>query len=686
MKHLAFLLCTVVILLTGSLYAQKNSVLDLQKFIEKRLNDQEVDSNFDQLYERLLLAYENPIDINRMDRQGLINLGLLSKTQIEAFLEYRTENGKLNSLYELRYITGFDLEVINDLLPFITLSTNGPDQKPLLKRILTERNNYLIFRYGRVLEEKRGYTNSNIAEEERYTGSPDILYLRYRVSKQGDFSLGFTVEKDAGESIKWQPKNKNYGMDFWSGHVLLQNQERWKNIIVGDYQLQFGQGLIFGSGFSIGKGFETINTLEKAHIGILPYTSVVEGGFMRGLATTYAINSRVSTTLFISSQNQDANISEGLENGENSFSSVQLSGLHRTPSELANRHQVNESILGIEVRYKLEQRSQLGLIGALNKFSTPIQRSNRAYNFFEFSGKRNYNLGVYGSTYWRGLNFFGEVAISKSRGMGGLIGFTTHLSRRIHFGFILRNYQQDFHSIRGSAFGENSRNINERGSYWGIKYKLNSKFNFTAYYDSFHFPWLKFRVNKPSQGYDYLVRLNFTPNPKTVVYFQTRGKRKGENTGMDNNTIVATGEKLQYLINTRYQVRNNLSFQTRVQWSSFNILDYLTRGYAVIQDLHYNSSHLGISLRYAIFDTEGHRNRQYVYERDVLYAFSVPGYSGQGVRNYLLLSYQISSQINVWARIARTIFYDRDKIGTGLETITGNKRTDIKFQIRYKIR
>ncbi|NVK85354.1 MAG: helix-hairpin-helix domain-containing protein, partial [Cytophagia bacterium] len=90
--------------------------------------------------------------------------------------------------------------------------------------------------------------------------------------------------------------------------------------------------------------------------------------------------------------------------------------------------------------------------------------------------------------------------------------------------------------------------------------------------------------------------------------------------------------------------------------------------------------------RIAIFDTEGAKNRQYAYERDVLYSFSIPAYSGEGIRNYLLIQYKLNRKIDVWARIARTTFYDRDEIGTGLETIDGDQRTDVKFQIRYKIR
>ena len=88
----------------------------------------------------------------------------------------------------------------------------------------------------------------------------------------------------------------------------------------------------------------------------------------------------------------------------------------------------------------------------------------------------------------------------------------------------------------------------------------------------------------------------------------------------------------------------------------------------------------------ALFDTEGNENRQYAYERDVLYAFSIPAYSGRGIRNYLLVQYRMSRKVDIWARIARSTFYDRNEIGTGLETIEDDRRTEVKLQLRYKLK
>ncbi|HEY9116359.1 MAG TPA: hypothetical protein VIN11_00955, partial [Roseivirga sp.] len=440
--------------------------------------------------------------------------------------------------------------------------------------------------------------------------------------------------------------------------------------------------------FGIGKGSETINALERVNLGIRPYTSVIEGGFLRGGAATYDLSDKVEVTGFVSHLKQDASVQQNEETFEDYFSSIQTSGFHRTPTEIANKRRISETLVGANLHVKLNEITQFGFVVNSNSFNIPLQRSNQAYNEFEFSGQSNHNASVYANFSIRQFRFFGEGGISKSGGAGGVFGFTSSLAPRLDFAMIFRNYNRDFHALRGASFAEGSRNINESGIYWGIKYTLNKQFYLTAYYDTFQFPWLRFRVNAPSEGNDYLVRLNYVPSSRVNIYLQCRKKTKEENTTdpLDGSTIIRAGIKQQVISNFDYRINNNLSLKSRVQFSNFSLNGEKNEGYAFIQDAVYSVGKFVISGRIALFDTEGANNRQYAYERDVLYSFSIPAYSGEGIRNYLLVQYKLNRQIDLWARYARTTFYDRREIGTGLETIDGNRRTDVKFQIRYKIR
>src|SRR5690606_24637065 len=123
----------------------------------------------------------------------------------------------------------------------------------------------------------------------RYLGDPNDLYARFRMQHPKDFSLGFTLDKDAGEEFRWDPSTKRYGFNFLSYHFTLFDKGRWKTVALGDYRVQFGQGLVFGSGYSAGKGAETITTVRRSSLGIRPYTSVTEFGYFRGAAATYSL-------------------------------------------------------------------------------------------------------------------------------------------------------------------------------------------------------------------------------------------------------------------------------------------------------------------------------------------------------------------------------------------------------------
>jgi hypothetical protein len=93
---------------------------------------------------------------------------------------------------------------------------------------------------------------------------------------------------------------------------------------------------------------------------------------------------------------------------------------------------------------------------------------------------------------------------------------------------------------------------------------------------------------------------------------------------------------------------------------------------------------LKAQVRLAFFDTDDFDTRIYAYENDVLYAFSVLPYFGQGMRYYFNLSYKINRNFSVWLRFSQTYFSDREIISSGLGQIDGRTRSEVKIQVRAK--
>ena len=671
----------------------KNQEVNFEQLIEDVFANQKEAYNYEELYESLYQLYLNPIDLNHTNQEELLSTYLLSPLQVESFVDYVNKHGQLLCIYELQIVPNFDLRTIRSLLPFVTIREPffiSKDEK-LIKKILREENKALLLRYERTLEEKKGFTSANIAADStsaqpaRYQGSPDKIYLRFRVSHTNDFSFGITAEKDAGEQLIWSPATKRFGADFWSFHLALKNKGHLKSLIIGEYQLQVAQGLLLGAGFAPGKGAETITTIRRPNLGIKPYTSIIESGYFRGLASTIRLN-RLDLTTFYSQTNRDAiekQADDSLVSEQAFVSALQVTGFHRTPNEIAAKATIRERTAGLNLNYRSPRHNlNLGLNALYTHFQVPIQKTPRVYNQFEFNGTENYNLGTYYSFTWQNFNLFGEAAISASKGVGLLSGLIVNLSRQWELSLLFRSYARNFHTFYGSAFSENSRNINERGIYTGIKYMPSSSLSFTAFFDQFKFPWLKYRVNAPSTGSEVLGRVNFTPNKKVLLYAQYRREGKSINTDEETNLkSLAKGLKQSYLLNLDFSVSKSVNIKSRVQFSTYELNKEQTEGFVIAQDLNFTIWKFKFSTRAALFDTDDYENRQYIYERDVLYAFSIPAYYGIGIRNYFLLQYDVLPNLNLWIRFARTRYRDKNIIGTGLETIEGNTKTDCKFQV-----
>lgn len=662
------------------------SEFDFERLVDEIFSIQDEDINYEDLYENLAQLYANPVDLNQVSEEQLRSIFILNESQIQSFLEYRNEASPILSLYELQNINGFSQDVIQKVIPFITVksSENGIN-RALWKRIMHEKNNYLLMRYDRTLEEKAGYTESE-SPASRYVGSPDRFYARFLTRRTGDFSVGFTTEKDAGEQFNWSPGKKQFGPDYLSFHFQALNKGKVKNLVVGDYQAQFGQGIILGSAFGIGKNAESVTTVRKGNVGFLPYTSVYEAGFFRGFAISYEISKKIKFHSLASYRWRDGLIQKDTTEEElDEISSFQQTGLHRTPSELANRSNVLEKNIAAVFDYS-HRNLNAGTIIHHTYFNFPVNRNRNIYNQFYFNGSDNTNAGVFLNYHWQNFSVFSEFAHTINRGNAVIAGILGSLTTSLDISLLYRNYGRDFISFYSNAIAENSITQNEKGIYWGWKYTFNKKTSFSGYFDLFRFPWLKYRTYLPSDGSEWLLRFNYKPWRNIYLFAQIREETKVRNLVSESSLFqTAPGKKRNFWINADYKTSSSLSFKTRAQFSTYTINNNTTHGMVILQDITWSQGKFSISGRYALFDTDDYDNRLYLYEKDVWMAFSFPAYYGVGYRNYLLLQYSISKKIDIWFRWAQVRFTDREMIGSGGETIYGNTKNDIKFQTRIKL-
>lgn len=659
--------------------------INIRNFIQDIVGNPDGGVNED-LFESLYQNYLNPIDLNKVTREQLASVYILSEKQINSFFNYRHKAGNLLSIYELQAIPDFDLRTIHKIIPFVAVKSDG-----LTFGTLTDgfggSQQYLLLRYAQILETKKGFTDPTSISKVRYQGSPLKLYARYKMFSQKDFSLGFTLEKDEGESQL---------TDFKSFHIIFQNKGRWKNITLGDYQLQIGQGLVSSAGFYIGKGSETVLTTRRNQLGVRPYTSALENNFFRGAAATYQLG-KFDIIGFYSRIKRDANLVQDKTSNLEYATSLQTSGLHRTPSEIADKNILSEENIGTDITYKnTDNTLQIGFTALKTNFEKPIQKTEKDYNKYEFSGSENLLTGLHYSYNYQNLNFFGEIARSSSGGIGTVSGVLGSLGKRTDFSVLLRKYDRDFHSFYANGFSENSRNINETGLYFGVKHTLTNEWSMAGYFDCFQFPWYRYLVDKqPTSGFDYLGRLTYQPSKTLQVFFQFRQENKEENTKITETyldkskvktreiTVVRDRARRIFIANLDYKISKVWNLQTRASYSTYQFDGQdLTQGFAIAQDVNADFGKLSFSSRLAFFKTDDYDNRQYFYEQDVLYAFTFPAYYQYGIRHYLMAQYKLTRYVDVWIRWARTDLFDGGTFSSGLEEILLSHRSELKIQLR----
>ena len=658
--------------------------IDLSQLADEVFAVPDQDLNYEELYENMVQLRTQPINLNSASAEELRFLTLLSESQIQNLKHHIEVNGMLISLYELQAIPGFDSTTISLLLPFVEV--RDPKEKidiSLLTRILQEENNYFIARYTRTLETKAGY-HPDAGAERRFRGSAGKAYLRFRTAKPGDFSIGFTAEKDEGEPIYWKPSERYYGFDYWSFHVQLQNKGRLKNIILGDFQNQFAQGLMLGGAFGMGKGSETILTTRRSNLGFLPYTSINEVSLFRGMAATYEVAHNVFVSGFFSHIARDASVT--LDTTDSSIASFQSTGLHRNKTELTRRKQIGELNYGIVLQYS-KNKLDVGLCFNTLSFSLPVEKDKSTYNQFSFRGRKNMNAGLFVNYNIQNFTLFSEVVKTVHGGWGMTGGMLGSISNKLDISLLFRNFARDFRTFYANPFAESSIAQNESGLYWGWKYRFNRKFLLTGYDDLFKFPWIRYRSYVPSSGHEWLMRFSYTPTRKATLTLQFREEKKVKN--LDDSEsylyLTAEGRKQNFWLSADYSIHQKVKLKTRGQFSTYRINGLTTKGVALYQDINIDFGRLNLSARYALFDTDDYDNRQYAFENNVWLAYSLPAYYGEGVRHYLLAEYTINKKLRLWVRFARTRYSDRETIGTGLDAIDGNTRSDLSVQLKWSI-
>jgi hypothetical protein len=639
-------------------------------------------SDLSQLADAYIELLEKPVNINKSDYEELVASGLFTDLQIEALLNHRETYGRLLALSELMLVPHFDVEFIRSVSPLITTGIDVDQPNAGLKRMLKDGKHTIVFRTGFIPEMKRGFKDEG--DGPRYTGDPFGLQLRYKFNFMRKLSYSFVAEKDEGESFGFRKGRR--GFDFYSGHVALRDAGLFRMIAIGDYQIGYGQGLVINGAFGAGVSADPVS-INSTGQGIRPYSSSGESFFKRGLAVSVG-KRRLIFDGFISYKKLDANLvdTDSLEN-DVQFSSFQTSGLHRTESELNDKNALTEVFMGFNLRYRTG-RYRAGVTGYGSAFDILRDRESEAYSQFYFRGKRSFGIGADYSFILRNINLFGETAIDMNGVPATLNGVVLSVDPKAAFSVLYRHFPVTYSNIYSGPFRKSSKVQNESGLYAGLTFKPTKLWSLLLSYDQFRFPWLKYRIDAPSGGSDLSCQIQYSPSRNTQLIF--RYIVRMSDAGFEDNPYLTSriGKSVHrgYRFHFSSKVSSSFSIRTRAEFIRYASDLSVSNGFMIYQDINYHpmNSRWKLNIRYVMMDTDDYDSRIYAYENDVLYSFSISSYSDAGSRLICNVRFKFTRSMDVWFRYAATFYSNKEAVGSGWDEIEGNRKSDLKLQIRYE--
>jgi hypothetical protein len=319
----------------------------------------------------------NPVDLNASEPEDLLRVPFLRSDVVDSILAFRMRSGRLRDLRELVARGWLSEEELQSVRPFLRLGhspKNGAE---------------LRLRYRLPPE----------------PGPPAGVYSRFSARLGGGLQLGWVTERDIGEerwddfrtaALSWMPKGS-------------------LRVLVGDYWMRLGQGLLFAGPYASRPGV-AFSALFRKRDEIGPYLSASECWPLRGVAVL-GQTPTVSALVFGSYIYRD-----GVWDAQAGLPIWDLDGYHRTASELRRRAGLREWIVGARVH------GRKGIFRAMGLTFARTEVSDRWEPVAHRAG-----VSAFGLDWYRrlpGAVWFGEIAGTSEDPCGVITGL--YLAGRTH--------------------------------------------------------------------------------------------------------------------------------------------------------------------------------------------------------------------------------------------------------------
>ncbi len=625
----------------------------------------------------LQAIYEHPLSLNSATREQLLTLPFLRPQQVDSLLAYRDRIKGFTSLGDLMLVRQLSHTERRWLSLFVAIDPPFRPS-PSWREHWWGGRHQVELRTDIPLYRRAGFKVQNSDGSAR---KPETLYLghrfghtlRYRYTQRQGVDYGLTLQNDVGEPFA---KRGNRPYDFTSFHLALGRNGDRHQLLLGDYRVKWGQGLLIGQQF-LQSPLLLLEQSLWSTARLSPHTGADEVQFLRGAAYAFR-NRRWLWQVWASHHRLD---------GRNEGDTVRAflhSGLHRSLRELSQRHVVGMFTLGS----RLEWHNSYGFIGIntytaqYDKFISPLPKR---YNQHYLHGQSARGVSVDYGRMGRKWTLVGETAIDAQGHPATIHTVQWQVLPDVELTSQLRWLSTAFVAPLSKTLQQGTHTQNEMGALLGWKWQTSARVEMRGFIDVFRFPKPSFRADTTAHGMAVLIEGSYRPRPTLLHGLRYHLKTRQRN-------IPLHAPHLEY--HTSHHLRWQLRSETPQRFWQV-ALDVA----AAHRQTHPRPTWGGMCsarLRQPIgrgvhlqafagaFLTADYATRLYAYLPQLPGVGAFPMFSGRGCSLALVGRWDYSPRFRLAFRWGWTRYFDRTTIGQGTQQIAAPQQHDTAFSLRYR--
>lgn len=630
----------------------------------------------EELYANLLLAYQNPIEWNGATRNSLDQLLFLPDILVENLLYYADVYGPVHSIAELQMVPDIELPMLR-ILPNIMVVAEEADTALWtdafgnLRHSITARADATLEPTGKA----------------DYQGVPFRPMLRYDIQAGANFRAGVVMESDAKEPWWGQ---RTAGFDMYRFYAQADNLPAVGRVVVGAYRAAFGKGLLFGT-MAYGNRMQRVLNTASTHRAPSGYGGVSESPSLFGVASSSVVGITPQMSLDISALYSYSALDADTAGGE--WTSISSTGYHRTPTEQSKKYTLGLNTVGADV--SLSHRIfNLGATFYGGFFALPAVPTAR-YAATDFAGNRQLAASLHYAVKYKLLRLSGEVAAT---GVGAVATINTlHIAPSTSYRVVIthRYISPRYHLFWAHAPLAVGSTTAQHGASVAFQIPLARATSLALLADAYK-PLRSTTVTSSSAvGYEMAAELRSAAIRSVSLSAHFRYKQRPRWVTDATHIMAHTGQEHLGLasLTANYTISPAVTmksvFQTNVAQNRRinSACKQPTWGFNLYHDVGYFPQTLPFDLRSRISFCHAPQwaNRFYAYEYDVSASAYAPAIYGTSLRWYLVARCRLPFGLDISARVAQTLFFDRNSISSGMNKINSNHKTDIHIYLAFNV-